>query len=655
MKQQQYSFEIQGLRGISILAVMLFHFGGVPLPGGYAGVDMFFVISGYVITQLIVREHRAGRFTLAGFYKNRVIRLLPNLFAMIVATIVIGYFLLLPYDFSQFGKSLQFTAVYLTNLVFARQQGYFDLSREVKPLLHTWSLSIEEQFYLFFPLLLVMLWRFRYRRWMVFGMLFVFSVAWKVWVIQQDHISSFFSFPGRIWEFMIGAMAAQVSDDIRQRFARNEWFSVVAILSILLTFLFLDERIPYAGVWVAVSCFATAALILSSHGTRVGAVLSGKQLVFAGALSYSLYLWHWPLLVLLRNLQWEIPQLLQLPLLIVGTFAVAYPAWRFIEAPLHRNKDRYSARQAGLATLAFAVFVIAAGGYIYGKGGMEERFPTWVKVRQNLQDFDLYKAAGVDKNPWRACGLPTGTSGGLSSCAVIGEVGVEAKFLLIGDSHAFAWAPVFDVVASKHHQAGIYSSLPGCPPILGVHSIDVNRDMCEADLERKLGGLLDNFGDIRKVYLVAHWNMYAEGNRIKGVLQRPSMLLSDSRDESLDAQQSQHVMARAFGRTVEFFERRGIAVVVMLDVPTLPLVIQQLADGYEVPLDEYRAQGRFMTEMVGRLAAENPNLSLATPGEILCQSGSCATKFGNDYLYSDNNHISAAGAFHLLPLVDRLF
>ncbi|MBU0689642.1 MAG: acyltransferase [Gammaproteobacteria bacterium] len=655
MKQQQYSFEIQGLRGISILAVMLFHFGGVPLPGGYAGVDMFFVISGYVITQLIVREHRAGRFTLSGFYKNRVIRLLPNLFAMIVATIVIGYFLLLPFDFGQFGKSLQFTAVYLTNLVFARQQGYFDLSREVKPLLHTWSLSIEEQFYLFFPLLLVMLWRFRYRRWMVFGLLFVCSLAWKVWVIQQDHISSFFSFPGRIWEFMIGAMAAQVSDDIRQRFARNEWLSVLSILFILLTFLFLDERIPYAGVWVAASCFATAVLILSSHGTRVGAVLSGKQLVFAGALSYSLYLWHWPLLVLLRNLQWDISQLLQLPLLIAGTFAVAYPAWRFIEAPLHRNKDRFSARQAGLATLVFAIFVIAAGGYIYGKGGMEERFPTWVKVRQNLQDFDLYKAAGIDKTPWRACEPPVGASGGLSSCAVIGEAGTEAGFLLIGDSHAFAWAPAFDVVARKHHQAGIYSSLPGCPPIFGVHSLDMSRDMCEADLERKLAGLLDHFGKVSKVYLVAHWNMYAEGNRIKGVLQRPSMLLSDSRDESLDAQQSQRVMARAFGRTVEFFERRGIAVTVMLDVPTLPSVIQQLSDGYEIAPDEYSAQGRFMTEMAGKLAAEHPNLNFAAPGEILCKSGACATKLGSDYLYSDNNHISAAGAFHLLPLVDRLF
>ena len=149
--------------------------------------------------------------------------------------------------------------------------------------------------------------------------------------------------------------------------------------------------------------------------------------------------------------------------------------------------------------------------------------------------------------------------------------------------------------------------------------------------------------------------MYAEGNRIKGVLQRPSMLLSDSRTESLDAGQSQRVMEDAFKRTVAFFNRRGISVVVMLDVPTLPLVIQQLADGYEVALDEYRTQGSFMTEMAGRLAAEHTNLSFAAPGEILCQSGSCATKFGDDYLYSDNNHISAAGAFHLLPLVDRLF
>lgn len=653
--QKQYSLEIQGLRGVSILAVMLFHFGGVQLPGGYAGVDMFFVISGYVITLLIVREHQAGRFSLAGFYKNRVIRLLPNLFVMILATLVISYTLLLPNDFFQYGKSLQFTAIYLTNMVFARQQGYFDLSREVKPLLHTWSLSIEEQFYLFFPLLLLLLWKFRYRRWIVFGMLFICSLAWKVWVTQHDQAASFFSFPGRIWEFMIGAIAAQASPGFRYRLAENTWLSAVSVMIIAITFIFLDERIAYSGLWIAIPCLATAILILSSHGTGVGAALSGKHLVFVGTLSYSLYLWHWPLLVMLRNLQWEVSPLSQLPLLFAGTFALAYPAWRFIEAPLHRNKNRYSGKQAGLATLFFAIFVIAVGGYIYDKDGIEERFPNWAKVRQNLQEFDFYKAAGVSKPPHRSCNLSGDSAFNLSSCEVFGDLNAQEQFLLIGDSHATVWWPAFEVAGQQHHQAGVYSSLPGCPPILGVHSIDVNRDMCERELESKLDRLLDHFGQIKTVYLVSHWNMYAEGNRVKGVLQRPSMLLSDQEVESLDEEQSKVVMEKAFRRTVEFFNRRSISVVVMLDVPSLPNAIQNLRDGYTVSLEEYQIQGRFMVAMVERLRAENHLLRVAYPGEVLCANGACATQYRGDYLYSDNNHISAVAAVLMIPLVEKFF
>lgn len=153
--------EIQGLRTISIIAVIFFHLGLNILPGGYIGVDIFFVISGFLITKMIVGEISRNSFSLVRFYKNRVVRLLPNLFLMIVASVVISYFVLKPYDFMQYTKSLQFSAVYLTNMVFARQQGYFDMSRDVKPLLHTWSLSIEEQFYLVFPLFLLLLYKIR--------------------------------------------------------------------------------------------------------------------------------------------------------------------------------------------------------------------------------------------------------------------------------------------------------------------------------------------------------------------------------------------------------------------------------------------------------------------------------------------------------------
>jgi peptidoglycan/LPS O-acetylase OafA/YrhL len=161
---KQFYPEVQGLRALSIIAVILFHFGIDTLPGGYIGVDVFFVISGFVITTMIRYEIERGSFSLVRFYKNRVVRLLPNLFLMLIATVCISYFVLQPYDFFQYAKSLQFSAVYLTNMVFARQQGYFDMSRDDKPLLHTWSLSIEEQFYLIFPLLLILLYKFKAHR-----------------------------------------------------------------------------------------------------------------------------------------------------------------------------------------------------------------------------------------------------------------------------------------------------------------------------------------------------------------------------------------------------------------------------------------------------------------------------------------------------------
>ncbi|MBI3479831.1 MAG: acyltransferase, partial [Nitrosomonadales bacterium] len=178
--------EIQGIRAVSILAVILFHFGIGHLPGGYIGVDMFFVISGYLISKLIITEIEAGRFSLAKFYKNRVVRLLPNLFLMIVASVAISYAVLRPHDFFQYAKSLQFSPVYLTNMVFARQQGYFDLSRDTKPLLHTWSLSIEEQFYLLFPLLLILLYKLKYHRLFVLVLIALASLWVRYWYIAHD-------------------------------------------------------------------------------------------------------------------------------------------------------------------------------------------------------------------------------------------------------------------------------------------------------------------------------------------------------------------------------------------------------------------------------------------------------------------------------------
>jgi peptidoglycan/LPS O-acetylase OafA/YrhL len=226
--------EIQGLRAVAILAVGLFHFGWKILPGGYIGVDIFFVISGFLITQMISGEVARGTFSLGRFYKNRVVRLLPNLFLMILATVVISYLVLKPYDFFQYAKSLQFSAVYLTNMVFARQQGYFDMSREAKPLLHTWSLSIEEQFYLIFPLLLVLLCKFKQHRIAILGLIALASL-WVRFEYQQHNlpIEGFFSFPGRIWEFVIGGLLVFLPSSLRHTLKGMHWLALASGMCIL--------------------------------------------------------------------------------------------------------------------------------------------------------------------------------------------------------------------------------------------------------------------------------------------------------------------------------------------------------------------------------------------------------------------------------------
>lgn len=641
--------EIQGLRGISILAVMLFHFGVSALPGGYTGVDMFFVISGFVITRLIYNEHAAQTFTLGRFYKNRVVRLLPNLLAMILATIVISYFVLRSYDFFQYAKSLQFSGVYLTNMVFARQQGYFDPSREVKPLLHTWSLSIEEQFYLFFPLLLILLFKLRHYKFRILVFLLLISFAEKYWSIEHDAINSFFSFPGRIWEFMIGALTALAPGHIKERLKSNAPLSWAALLLIALSFLLLDEKLPYAGLLVGLPCLGTAILIFSSAGTPVGALLSSGVLVFLGAMSYSLYLWHWPILVLLRNSDLQLSLWQQLPVLLAATALVSWLTWRYIETPFHLNKNIFRGKQVALVTVTFTVFCGVAGGYIYSNRGFENRFPEWVSVRENLDGYNFEKATGVKTNPLVPCLLKGTESSHIASCALFGKARGQHGMLILGDSHVSAWYPAFDMVAQQKNIQGIYASLPGCPPLFGVHSDDLGRNMCEKDLELKVVNLLDSY-PIQTVYLIANWAMYSEGNYMNGILQRPTHFISNEQAESLDAASSKAVMESALAKTVAFFRQRNIEVVIVLGVPILPRAIQDLPVDYTMPLVEYHKQNSFMENMAEKMR-EIDGVRTIKPSVYLCAGETCLTRKDGNVLYKDNNHISPAGAAFLAPLI----
>ena len=642
---KQFYPEIQGIRAISILAVILFHFGIHVLPGGYVGVDMFFVISGFLITTMIVGEIARGSFLISKFYKNRVVRLLPNLFLMIVVSVIISYLILAPYNFSQYAKSLQFSAIYLTNMVFARQQGYFDMSRDAKPLLHTWSLSIEEQFYLIFPVFLLLLYKLKSHRIAVL-MLIGLASLWVRFNYIQLHLPTegFFSFAGRVWEFVVGALIALMPAPLKNRLSNNETLTLFGLLLIATSLLFLDEGVPYSGLWLIIPCVATAMVITSCHGTQSGSWLSSKVLVLIGCMSYSLYLWHWPLMVWFHNADYGLSHYTQSAILLFLTVTVSFVAWKYVEEPFRQNRDKLSGRFVGLFTLCFAIFCISVGGYIYANSGMENRFPNWVAVKKNLAAFDFKSATGTQINYPANCAIGDDTQAILSQCA-FGDTSSDKRFIVIGDSHSFAWYPAFQAAAEAKHVQGVLVTLPGCPPLFGVSSFDGAKNVCAEDFDKHVNALIVT-RKFKKVFMVAHWSMYSEGEPNN----QPDHFISDEQVSSHDAASSKRVLTRHLQETIARMNENGIQVVIVHSVPILPKVIQDLPVGFTLPLTKVLQQNQFMDNFTRHW--QGGNLISIDPTGIFCNTEICQSRIQDNVLYTDNNHISLAGAAQLVKLIE---
>lgn len=635
---------IQGLRAISIVAVILFHFQSNWLVGGYVGVDIFFVISGFLITRMIEHDLGTGSFSIAHFYKNRVVRLLPNLFAMIAATVIIGYLVLRPYDFFQYAKSLQFSSIYLTNMVFAKQQGYFDMSREVKPLLHTWSLSIEEQFYVLFPLLMILLFKFRKCRLLALTVLAIASYAMR-WRYAQLELPSegFFSFFGRVWEFIVGAVIVYLPQAWRNKISQQPSLFWLGLGLVAASLLGLDEGLPYSGLLLLAPCLATALVIIHSESPLATLWLGTRPLVFIGAMSYSLYLWHWPLMVWFHQSDLAIHAGFQNLLLVIATALISYLGWRYIEEPFRRNKYKYSGKTVAVAVAFFGLFCASTGGYIYAQSGLEFRFPNYALVAKNVASFDFKAHTGITLTALPQCSSDAPANAVIKNCA-FGDLQATQHFLLLGDSHASSWYPAFDAAAQRENWQGTQVSLPGCPPLLGIQSWDGAKDICRSHFDDRLKALLDA-QSFKKVFLVAFWSMYSEGES-----RRPHHFISDVDEVAHDAAASQKVMSKHLKETIRFLNAKGIEVVIVHTVPTLPKRIQDLPNDYQQARADVDVRNHFMKETID-LARAAGSLSTIDAVSVLCTKAVCPTRVNGYVMYSDNNHISPATAAQLIPLV----
>ena len=460
-----YRREIDGLRGVAVLVVVLFHAGFQTLSGGFVGVDVFFVISGYLITTILINELQEGRFCIAGFYERRARRILPALFVVMLACLPLAWWWLFPKDLKKFTDSIMAVIFFLSNHLFSNQSNYFDTATELKPLLHTWSLAVEEQYYLLFPLILMATWKLG-QRWVLTMLitLIVSSLLLAQWMSVTKPELGFYILPTRAWELLIGALVAfYVTHPKRQEISAplNQGGSLLGLALLIYAVLAFNPQTPFPSLYTLVPTVGAALIILcANQTTAVGRLLGHRLLVGIGLISYSAYLWHQPLFAFTRYRYLDHPGQVLLGALAVLAFALGYLTWRFIETPF-RNKQRFTRRQIFIYSAIGSAFFIIIGVVSNINKGFSQRLTEDQKQVLMYDSGDLLNNMYVKVYKRGACFLePLKTAKDFHTECVSSTP--DQSVLVWGDSHA---AALSFGVRQQFKEVTQYNST-ACPPLL---------------------------------------------------------------------------------------------------------------------------------------------------------------------------------------------
>lgn len=391
----RYRPEIDGLRALAVLPVILFHAGFTAFSGGFIGVDVFFVISGYLITTILLDDLAQGRFSLLHFYERRARRILPALFVVMFATLPFAYFWLWPGDLKEYSRSLKHVSIFLSNHFFYHKSDYFDTAAAFKPLLHTWSLAIEEQYYVFFPPLLWLI--FKYARRFLPHALWIIalsSLTFAHHTVQQNPGAAYFLLPSRIWELMVGSLLAYYQQQRRLPVQPHAAMGFTGIALILYAIFRFDETLPYPSLYTLVPTLGAAFIIAgATTENAAGKLLARRPFVFLGLISYSAYLWHQPLFAFARLHGYAEAGLGFFAILCIITFALAYLTWRYVETPF-RKSGLFRRKQIFLCSAIGIAFFISMGEYGVRKDGFVRYFSEKEKAVYAYMDYDHF-------TPWR--------------------------------------------------------------------------------------------------------------------------------------------------------------------------------------------------------------------------------------------------------------
>lgn len=625
--KDDYRPDIDGLRAIAVAAVVGYHAFPSLFPGGFVGVDIFFVISGYLISKHIWEELALEKFSIKTFYERRVRRIFPALIIVLLFCLFFGWVVLTPGEYEQLGKHITGGAGFVSNLIYWKEAGYFDNAADTKPLLHLWSLGIEEQFYIFWPLILAWLWRQPHHAKWALPSLLITSFIYSQIVVTQNVVTDFYSPLTRFWELGLGAMMAHKS--IRNYKLNTNSLSLLSWAGlgfILISIAIVNHHDPFPGAWALLPAMGAAFIIKAGEGAWLNQLLlARKWIVWIGLISYPLYLWHWPLLSFARIMESAPPSPSLRATLIVASIILAWMTYELIEKPI-RSRHKYIVLGLCIAMLLVALL------------GETVRKLDGVKTRKlsMLNGDPASLVLGGDRNKLQhECGLSNEQKPVFQYClrnlpnpnyALLGDSKAEALFYgLVRESPAeLRWTMIGSVV----------------PP--GVGNNRSERQEIKSQLA--LNTLINN-PEIKVVIWVATINSLFKIDSETGFILNESIPIG---------------VVQAYSQAIQQLESAGKRVAFVIDNPTLTdprncisggLTSSSLLNNFLRRKENPRCSVTYVDHLAGvhlyhefteELKRQNPNLIVYDPTPLLCDvaNNTCSVTKGEAFLYSYSNHIS---------------
>ncbi|QGH60148.1 acyltransferase family protein [Serratia proteamaculans] len=644
-----FRHDINGLRAWAVIAVVLFHFGIPGFAGGFVGVDVFFVISGFLMTQIIVTGLETGKFSIWRFYLARARRIIPALLALCLTLLVLGWFFLTTVDYSTLSKHVLVAILFISNVKFWKESGYFDAASHEKWLLHTWSLSVEWQFYIILPIILLIMWRF----WKAGGVKFtifagfILSFALACYLSIKLPSAAFFLLPTRAWEMLGGGAVWWLTRNAKFSKNQEKLMELVGFIMITFAIVFFTPKLAWPGVYALVPV-GGAMLVLAA--ARQGSIFTSNYVAErVGVSSYSIYLWHWPIVVFLAYNNtaglwtWMIGGLILS--VILGELSL-----RLIENPTRKGLSRQTA-WGNVFTIAACMMIIGVASVAMFKFNHPDRVPAKI---------DLIANESLNSNPSRVgCFAISGTT---SPGCVFG--GSKIKAILVGDSHANAMTTAVEAALPSKNDGVLNLTYAGCPTIYGAKTVPGeatdNQDCYGFNQwqRKKLAGLDKSI----PIVIVNRTSVYAFGRQIVAERMNTPIVYFSTVHQTPTPEFLAEFKASMIDTACELAAEHPVFMVRPMPEMTSNVsktISRAMMLGKEAPHiylseSDYMKRHSFVWEAQDEAAAKC-GVKILNPLPLLCKNGKCESTHDGRPIYYDDNHVSEYGNKLLVPMFQKMF